>query len=237
MKDKRRKEKTKKICVQCHKEFFVSPYYKEKRIFCSHKCWAEHKKIPIEKVCKQCGEKFVVSPSLERLKFCSHKCYWKNLEGKPNFALRKRITIQCKICNKKMDVPLNLSNKKYCSRKCKDISLIGKRVSPQTEFQKGIHSKEKHYNWRGGISKEPYPFDFDDELKELIRKRDNYKCQLCSVPQEECLKKLSIHHIDYDKSNLDPKNLMSLCNNCNLKVNHNREYWTNFFQNKLLEIK
>ena len=28
-------------------------------------------------------------------------------------------------------------------------------------------------------------------------------------------------------------NLLSLCNSCNVKVNANREYWTNYFQNKL----
>ena len=31
-------------------------------------------------------------------------------------------------------------------------------------------------NWKDGIFKFPYPFNFNKELKELIRKRDNYKC-------------------------------------------------------------
>lgn len=101
---------------------------------------------------------------------------------------------------------------------------------------KGIHKGEKNSQWKGGIGRFPYPFEFDNQLKEKIRKRDNYKCQLCGVPQMECIAKLSIHHIDYDKENLDEDNLTSLCKGCNSKVNSNREYWTRYFQNKLEKI-
>jgi len=90
-------------------------------------------------------------------------------------------------------------------------------------------SKEKHPNWRGGIGKLPYPFDFNKELKEFIRKRDNYKCRLCKVPEIECNTKLSIHHIDYIKNNLSEVNLISLCKSCNTKVNYNRKYWREYF--------
>lgn len=86
-------------------------------------------------------------------------------------------------------------------------------------------SGNKNPNWRGGISCEGYPFNFNDELKELIRKRDDYKCQLCGCPQEECIKKLAVHHIDYNKENLNPKNLITLCIKCNSKVNYNRTHW------------
>ena len=89
----------------------------------------------------------------------------------------------------------------------------------------GRHSGEKHPNWKGGAIRSSYPFDFNKALKELIRKRDNYKCQLCGCPQEECFQKLSVHHIDYNKENLNPKNLTALCNSCNTKVNVNRFHW------------
>lgn len=35
--------------------------------------------------------------------------------------------------------------------------------------------------------------------------------------------------IDYDKDNLDPNNLISLCNSCHAKTNKNRDYWINLF--------
>lgn len=92
---------------------------------------------------------------------------------------------------------------------------------------------ENNPNWKGGISKSPYPFDFDEELKELIRKRDYNTCQLCGKSEEENGRKLDIHHIDYVKENLNPSNLISLCRSCNVKVNGTRKYWINFFQLKL----
>jgi len=87
--------------------------------------------------------------------------------------------------------------------------------------------------WAGGTSNLPYPFDFNDELKSLIRERDNHICQLCGRTKEEEGKNLSVHHIDYIKENLDPSNLITLCNRCNSKVNHGRSNWQKFFKRKL----
>jgi len=99
------------------------------------------------------------------------------------------------------------------------------------------HMADKHWNWQGGLSKLPYPFVFDKKLKELIRKRDGCICQLCSKTQKENGERLSVHHIDYVKENLDPKNLIALCRSCNSKVNVNREYWMKFFQEKFKGLK
>ena len=44
--------------------------------------------------------------------------------------------------------------------------------------------------------------------------------------------KLKRNHINYDKQNCNPKNLITLCHSCNSKVNKNRKYWTNYFKNK-----
>ncbi len=88
---------------------------------------------------------------------------------------------------------------------------------------------ENHPNWKGGVSFEPYPIDWIDELKEAIRKRDDYVCQLCGIHQDESKRKLDVHHIDYNKDNLDPGNLISLCMSCHTKTNYNRDYWINYF--------
>ena len=40
---------------------------------------------------------------------------------------------------------------------------------------------------------------------------------------------LNVHHIDYNKLNCMPNNLLSLCDKCHRKTNNNREYWTNYF--------
>jgi endogenous inhibitor of DNA gyrase (YacG/DUF329 family) len=88
------------------------------------------------------------------------------------------------------------------------------------------HSGENAVAWLGGISFEPYSAEFNKPLKEYIKERDNYICQVCRITN----KALSVHHIDYNKTNCDESNLISLCSNCHSKTNHNREYWTNYLK-------
>jgi len=108
---------------------------------------------------------------------------------------------------------------------------IKKKIS-KTRKERGIAKGSNNPNWRGGISRYPYPFEFNNELKYKIFKRDNFTCQLCSVyPTND----LVVHHIDYNKSNLDLKNLITLCRRCNSKVNTKREYWQIYFTNQLLK--
>ncbi|TXH47080.1 MAG: HNH endonuclease, partial [Desulfurellales bacterium] len=38
-------------------------------------------------------------------------------------------------------------------------------------------------------------------------------------------RKLQVHHIDYDKKNSHPDNLIALCHSCHMKTNFNRSYW------------
>jgi len=97
-------------------------------------------------------------------------------------------------------------------------------------------------NWQGGKSFEPYSPEFNNNLKEQIRKRDGYRCQQCFRHQDELFKntkagikpyKLYIHHIDYNKENNNPNNLISLCLNCHLQTNYERKDWTKYYQNKI----
>ncbi len=92
------------------------------------------------------------------------------------------------------------------------------------------------HSWKNGVSKLPYPFNFTKELKELIKKRDNYTCILCFILENKDNKNLSVHHIDYDKCNLNHNNLITLCRSHNSKVNSNREYWTKYFKEELKQI-
>jgi 5-methylcytosine-specific restriction endonuclease McrA len=87
---------------------------------------------------------------------------------------------------------------------------------------------ENHPNYQGGISNGEYPFLFNEELKNKIKIRDEYKCQICGKKKL----KLAIHHIDYIKENLDENNLITLCVSCHSKTNYNREEWIEFFKNK-----
>ena len=95
---------------------------------------------------------------------------------------------------------------------------------------------EKNVNWNGGTMFEPYPLGWTRIFKEQIRQRDRYKCQICNVPEAECLRPLNIHHIDYQKNNLLPDNLISLCAKCHGKTNKKREYWIGYFKSEKCNV-
>lgn len=203
--------------------------------------------------CKWCNKKFNINLFQIKTgrKYCSHKCDSCAKKGKrlsPNTEFKKEQHPSPNTEFKKGNIPY-MTGRMHSKNTKERISINqkGQRHSPKTEFKKGQHpsiktefkkgqfTREKNNAWKGGISRHPYGFDFNNELKNLIRKRDNYKCQVCGTPQEECIKKLPIHHIDYDKQNNNPKNLITLCISCNSKANYKREYWSKYF-NKTMEV-
>jgi len=99
--------------------------------------------------------------------------------------------------------------------------------------KKGKYTGSDSSRWKGGKSFEPYTIQFNKELKELIRQRDGYQCQICGMPEIENITKLNVHHIDYDKKNCLPSNLITLCASCHVKTNFNREYWEKYFKDKI----
>jgi len=130
---------------------------------------------------------------------------------------------RCCSCETKRKYKLGLINNKGINH-----PNYGKK---RPEFSKQILG-DNNPNWQGGISFEPYSSEFNSELKEQIRKRDNYICQKCGKKQDSFIgffKRLTIHHIDYDKDNNKENNLISLCNRCNSEVNAIRGYWKKFF--------
>ena len=112
--------------------------------------------------------------------------------------------------------------------------MYGKKCSDQTKSKISESNKgDKGSNWQGGLSFEIYPQGWDELLRDSIRQRDGYVCQICGIHQEELdgrFKKLDVHHIDYNKHNLDPKNMISLCRICHIKTNFNREDWIEYFK-------
>lgn len=108
------------------------------------------------------------------------------------------------------------------------MSISHKKSKTQTgEFKKGA----EHPNWLGGISFEPYTLDWTNTLKRSIRERDRYTCQICKSQQED--RTFSIHHINYNKKDNNPDNLITLCANCHMKTNYNRKYFMKLLQNKI----
>ena len=97
---------------------------------------------------------------------------------------------------------------------------IGNRGKKRTDKQ---NSKRSLAMGGTGIPYEnaKYPKKFH-LIKEQIRERDNHKCQICGEKQGK--RKLDVHHIDYDKENLDLNNLITLCRSCHTKTLFNKDY-------------
>jgi 5-methylcytosine-specific restriction endonuclease McrA len=145
--------------------------------------------------------------------FCSRACNTKHQV--------KRVDINCKVCNKPFRVR-DCEKHKFstCGKGCLKLSRTGVNNS----------------NWQGGLHQDGY-YNFNQDIKDFILKRDGNQCSLCGIHGSESLikykRKLSVHHIDYNKKNSVPENLITLCTRCNALVNFEREKWTCLFQDKI----
>ncbi len=145
----------------------------------------------------------------------NHPMYGKKGKASPNYGKRGE--------------GVTMYGKKHTEETKKRMSESHKRENLSEETRRKISEAqmgEKNPNWIDGRSYIPYPFDFNEELRELIKERDGYMCQFpdCGTDID-----LAVHHMDYDKMNNDTKNLITLCRSHNGKVNFNREYWTEHF--------
>lgn len=247
------RKRIKRNCLVCNKELEINPYQIKngEGKYCSHKCHDLSRITKIKLNCLQCNKKFEVWPSVIKKgrKHCSNECRRKRVkktclhcdkefkvipsrikkgEGKycsiecNNLYKAARVIKNCFICKKKFKGYLSDEKHKrgkYCSRECFYIGNVGENASA----------------WRGGISYDPYTLDFNKRLKEAVRKRDNYCCQVCNTFQDDFKIKLAIHHIDYNKKNSFPQNLISLCKKCHMITNYNRTHWKTFLQTLLKE--
>lgn len=77
------------------------------------------------------------------------------------------------------------------------------------------------------IPKRGYPEEWTEKLRTSIRDRDGYRCLICG--KEQGKRKLSVHHVDYDRWNNEEGNLATLCIACHCKTNVRRKAWIAYF--------
>ena len=144
-------------------------------------------------------------------------------------GLTKETDERIKKASKKISNTLMGHKGYFAGKKRPDMSIKmkGHKVSEETK-QKIAKSKlgNKSHFWKGGISYNPYPVDWTKTLKKSIKERDKYLCQICL--NEGIL----VHHIDYNKNNCNPDNLITLCRSCHSKTNIKRNFWIEYFKNK-----
>ena len=106
----------------------------------------------------------------------------------------------------------------------KPSPMRGRKASAQTRAKMSAsHSGPLCHLWRGGVSFEPYTLDWTKTLKRSIRERDHYTCQACGALQSDVA--FDVHHIDFDKTNSDPSNLITLCHSCHARITITRAPW------------
>lgn len=205
------------ICLHCKKPFeALQSRVKKGQAYCSRDClWAATGKQPVPVVpCSYCGKHFKCDSKRLNNKhvYCSNECFYKHKGHTP------AVLVECGHCGKlfyRNRCFLHVYN--YCSKEC---------------LTKG-HRGDRRACWCGGKDRESYPPQFDETLKEEIRSYYEGLCQLCGSSQSGKSRKHSVHHIDYDKDNLQFTNLIILCNKCHGRTNHCRTRWTKFFQERV----
>jgi len=229
--------KVERVCEICGSRFSVGRSIANKGggKYCSWNCQHKaHKRFTRELnpnwkgarticTCAACGKEFELTNAAIRHgegRCCSRKCHgiWRsqaligekagNWKGGPTLGT-------CLQCGKEIQVRahrLKDNRDKFCSRECLHTWM-------------GLnHRGENHHAWKGG--RRPYPLEWEYGIKKVIRKRDGFKCIVCQKPEKK--RGHDVHHIDYDKANLYPTNLITLCRSCHMKTNTNREYWKTY---------
>lgn len=130
-----------------------------------------------------------------------------------------KVPIKCEQCGGYFDTyPGNLQKQKnlFCSQGC------------LAEWKRAHVWGPFHPQWQGGLSFQEYCAVWKDkEFKQDIRDRDTNTCmsEFCAGADT----RICIHHINYDKQDCRPINLVTLCSSCNSRANYMRPFWQEYF--------
>lgn len=198
-------------CLFCHCEI------SKQRKYCSLSCCRKHIN-PMDRV---------------DVKEKHHK---KILELRQNKDINKKISKTLKRKNASGEIVHPWKGKKIEKVTGKNNPMWGKKRPDLVKRNKeNPLNGDKNPAWMGGLSFYPYTPEFNNKLKGFIRKRDNYTCQECGYSENILGYKLSIHHIDYDKTNNNENNLISLCKSCHGQTCFNRADWTKYYAEKVMD--
>ena len=178
-------------------------------------------------------------------KFCGKECSNRNRKGKPGNLSeegRKRISEanKGKIVSEETRKKLSLVNKgrKRSKETRARISAagIGRKQSKETIAKRSIAMKGKKHSLKTCIKisltklknrslkelkypKEITGYNLIDKQKEIIKNRDGNECVFCRGKETT---QLCVHHIDGNKKNDDPNNLVTICNSCHTKLHRKK---------------
>jgi hypothetical protein len=206
-------------CEYCGKATYRMPSLAARvnHIFCSVDCkfnYRRGRKVPHQtgikhprwagsRFCKICGIELFERRQRQVLNCksteCLHESKTRNRSGAQNGRWLGGEYPNCKQCGKQIVSP-NRLRRTFCSRACSGQWQSENLSGPNSHLWKGV---------RKGFNDE-YPPEWTYTLRLKIRRRDDFTCQNCGKHQRG----LDVHHIDKDKENCDPSNLISLCRSC-----------------------
>jgi len=173
------------------------------------------------KKCIECGIVYFKSilrskKDWNKSKFCSKKCHYLNMVGKPSPHKRRKMT--------KKEIIERKKNPKAWAGYTK-----GKKLSDEHKLklrgERPNSCGEKNGNWKGGISAEnkKQRIKFSRELQKSILERDKYTCQICNQRGGQ----LQVDHIQpwskFIELRFDIDNCRTLCMSCHYKLTFKKE--------------
>jgi len=118
---------------------------------------------------------------------------------------------------------------KETRKKIGDTNKLRKISENTRKKLRNAKLKDNNPRWKGGISRDPYCYVwYDEEYKNSIKERDGYIC--LNPACEKKSDKLVLHHINYNKKDCKPSNLITICNCCNSKANINRAWHKSWYK-------
>jgi hypothetical protein len=157
--------------------------------------------------------------------FCHIKLVQKEKESNTDFILRNYCNNSCSTKNQ-----INYRKGIIMSQDQKDKirqSNLGKKRNKETcerikIANQGKNLKEKHWNWKGGITSEHQKIRDSEEYKVWrleVFQRDNWKCKKCNKSGY-----LEAHHIENFNTNIELRTVVSngitFCYDCHKLFHH-----------------
>lgn len=223
-------------CAYCGDNIVRKPANVGENPFCSRDCygsWMSENKTGEDSPrwnggkqtleCDFCGDPVSRKPSVAEKQnntFCSEVCWGNWLsenrvgEDHPEYS---KVDVECEWCGEIYET-LRPERTRFCSASCNN------------EWLSSISGKD-HPAWNGGESSRiKYGPGWNEKKRQTVRQRDNFKCQVCGMTEEEhiedCGRSLNVHHQtparEFDDPHVrnHPDNLITLCASCHVKVEH-----------------
>jgi len=103
-----------------------------------------------------------------------------------------------------------------------DLANIPRRSQAESLRLSGAVAGSNNPAWKGGIADWDYAQNWKSLCK-LVKDRDRWICQACGKTRKRWGHKLHVHHIDGDKTNNHPHNLIAICSVCHYHAHNDSD--------------